>query len=188
MGTVHSRRSLIMGMNAMCNIIILLFLVLVNTFDAQGLKSPLLWREDGRCGDKYPLPNGTPGQCDPAGDGPKKGPCCSPTGFCGNTEAHCSCPDCVNYGMVKEPWRSDGRCGKKFPMFNGKPYQCNPKLSGPKKGPCCSPSGFCGNTDAHCACDTCVDFSKEQAGANADESKDATDGKASTEEDESSDA
>ena len=73
-------------------------------------------------------------------------------------------------------------------MFNGKPYQCNPKLSGPKKGPCCSPSGFCGNTDAHCACDTCVDFSKEQAGANADESKDATDGKASTEEDESSDA
>merc|ERR1712106_359378 len=100
MGTVHSRWSLIMGMNAMCNIILLLFLVLVTTFDAQGQQSPLLWREDGRCGVKYPLPSGTPGQCNPAGDGPKKGPCCSPNGFCGNTGKHCTCEGCVDYSQL----------------------------------------------------------------------------------------
>merc|ERR1719268_587537 len=60
-------------------------------------KSSLLWRKDGRCGNKFPLPNGSPGQCDPEGDGPKKGPCCSPKGFCGNTVKHCKCPTCIDY-------------------------------------------------------------------------------------------
>ena len=58
-------------------------------------------------------------------------------------------------------------------MFNGKPYQCNPELSGPKKGPCCSPAGYCGDTEAHCACATCVDYSKEKDGAASDETEDA---------------
>merc|ERR1712123_543437 len=93
---VHSQWSLVMGMKTMWNIVIFL-LVLVNIFEAQGQKSPQLWREDGRCGEKYPLPNGTPGQCDPAGDGPKKGPCCSPNAFCGNTGKHCACEGCVDY-------------------------------------------------------------------------------------------
>jgi len=64
---------------------------------AKGQKSSLLWREDGRCGEQFPLPNGQPGQCDPAGDGPRKGPCCSPKGFCGNTVKHCDCSSCVDY-------------------------------------------------------------------------------------------
>merc|ERR1712106_388594 len=98
MGTVHSQWSLVMGMKTMLTIVIFL-LVLVNIFEAQGQKSPQLWREDGRCGDKYPLPNGKPGQCDPAGDGPKKGPCCSPNGFCGNTGKHCTCEGCVDYSQ-----------------------------------------------------------------------------------------
>ena len=71
-------------------------------------KSSLLWREDGRCGDQYPLLNGVPGQCDPQGDGPMKGPCCSPKGFCGNTIKHCKCSTCVNYSV-----KSKG----KFPLF-----------------------------------------------------------------------
>merc|ERR1712106_462014 len=98
MGTVHSQWSLVMGMKTMLTIVIFL-LVLVNIFEAQGQKSPQLWREDGRCGDKYPLTNGTPGRCDPAGDGPKKGPCCSPNGFCGNTGKHCECEGCVDYSQ-----------------------------------------------------------------------------------------
>lgn len=129
------------------------------------------WRKDGRCGARYLMSHGAPYQCNPGGDGPRKGPCCSETGFCGNTEAHCLCDDCVDYGKVQEPWRSDGRCGKKFSMFTGKPYQCNPKLSGPRKGPCCSEAGYCGNTEAHCTCDNCVDHSKE--GETAGEQKDA---------------
>jgi len=145
------------------------------------------WRKDGRCGHGHRMSHGAPYQCNPAGDGPKKGPCCSATGFCGNTDAHCSCLNCVNYGMVREPWRSDGRCGKKFPMMNGKPHQCNPKLSGRRKGPCCSASGYCGNTEKHCSCDTCVDYSKEQDGDAADKKKDATDSDQSEDEKETSD-
>jgi len=61
-----------------------------------------LWREDGRCGEEFPLPDGSPGQCDPAGDGPRKGPCCSPKGFCGNTDKHCKCGTCVDYSKMKE--------------------------------------------------------------------------------------
>merc|ERR1712106_156829 len=99
MGTVHSQWSLVMGMKTMLTIVIFL-LVLVNIFEAQGQKSPQLWREDGRCGEKYPLSNGTPGQCDPNGDGPKKGPCCSPKGFCGNTDNHCKCRACKDYSIA----------------------------------------------------------------------------------------
>ena len=33
----------------------------------------LKWRYDGRCGENYPLPDGTPGQCDPDGENP----CCN---------------------------------------------------------------------------------------------------------------
>ena len=67
-------------------------------------------------------------------------------------------------------------------MLNGAPYQCNPKLSGPKKGPCCSGWGHCGDTESHCSCDTCVDYSKEDvadgkeedtAKSDADETEDA---------------
>ena len=135
------------------------------------------WRKDGRCGDRYRMSHGAPYQCNPAGNGPRKGPCCSANGFCGNTAAHCTCPDCVDYGKVKgktktfyknsnkqysEPWRSDGRCGKKFKMFNGKPFECNPTLSGPRKGPCCSAAGYCGDSSSHCSCPTCVDYSKKK--------------------------
>jgi len=60
-----------------------------------------LWREDGRCGKKYPLSDGSPGQCDPNGNGPKKGPCCSPKGFCGNTDRHCKCGTCKDYSITK---------------------------------------------------------------------------------------
>jgi len=73
------------------------FLVHVLQTDAQ------LWRDDGRCGAKHTLQDGlTPGQCNPAGDGPRKGPCCSKRGFCGNTENHCNCNGCVNYKLTRK--------------------------------------------------------------------------------------
>merc|ERR1712013_40689 len=50
----------------------------------------------------FPLADGSPGQCDPAGDGPRQGPCCSPKGFCGNTEKHCKCGTCVDYSKITE--------------------------------------------------------------------------------------
>jgi len=56
------------------------------------------WRPDGRCGAKHLLADGkTPAQCNPAGDGPRQGPCCSKRGFCGNTDNHCDCVGCINF-------------------------------------------------------------------------------------------
>merc|ERR1712013_277582 len=66
------------------------------------VKGQSLWRDDGRCGEEFPLADGSPGQCDPAGDGPRQGPCCSPKGFCGNTEKHCKCGTCVDYSKITE--------------------------------------------------------------------------------------
>jgi len=80
----------------MARVIASILLLSISSF-AEGQKSSLLWREDGRCGEQFPLPNGQPGQCDPEGDGPRKGPCCSPKGFCGNTVKHCDCSKCTDY-------------------------------------------------------------------------------------------
>jgi len=81
---------------------IFVFIVSVLLPQSQGQESSSPWRKDGRCGAKYPLPSGNPGQCDPTGNGPKKGPCCSPKGFCGNTEKHCACATCVDYSEASE--------------------------------------------------------------------------------------
>merc|ERR1719193_184023 len=48
--------------------------------------------------------------------------------------------------------RDDRRCGPKFPL-NGAPSTCNPHGT----HPCCSQWGWCGSSDAHCACPGCVD-------------------------------
>ena len=121
------------------------------------------WRNDGRCGSYYPLPDGTPAQCDPDGDKP----CCSSSwaGECGNTAEHCFCSSCTNYTRLyreweesegKQKWRNDGRCGSNYPLPDGTPGQCNP--DGDK--PCCSRrrSGECGYTTDHCSCRTCKDY------------------------------
>jgi len=60
-----------------------------------------LWREDGKCGSKYVLEDGAPGQCNPSGDGPRQGPCCSSNGFCGNTPNHCECVGCKDYNNTE---------------------------------------------------------------------------------------
>jgi len=63
---------------------------------AQGLSGQgALYRDDLRCGPKFKLPSGDPAQCDP---NPDKGfACCSPGGWCGKTDAHCNCHECVDY-------------------------------------------------------------------------------------------
>ena len=118
------------------------------------------WRYDGRCGGNYPLPDGTPGQCDPDGDKP----CCNRYGECGNTTDHCTCRSCTNYTFVKEwnesngtqKWRYDGKCGSESPLPDGTPSQCDP--DGDK--PCCNGwDGECGHDDYYdCLCDNCVDY------------------------------
>ena len=60
--------------------------------------------------------------------------------------------------FVLEPWRSDGRCGLNNPLDDGRPGQCDPNANANEKGPCCSSLGWCGNSDAHCKCAGCQDF------------------------------
>ena len=106
------------------------------------------WRYDGRCGSKYPLPDGTPGQCDPEGDKP----CCGGSGYCGSEKRYCSCKDCVNY-LVKR-WRNDGKCGENYTLSDGAAAQCNPD----GEYSCCGLDGECGNSPEHCYCFNCVDY------------------------------
>lgn len=53
------------------------------------------------------------------------------------------------------PWRSDFQCGDRVPLLpDGEVVECDPKSD-----PCCSNLGWCGKTDEHCKCDTCIDYS-----------------------------
>ena len=117
------------------------------------------WRYDGRCGSSYPLPDGTPGQCDPDGDKP----CCGEHGWCGDTATFCSCSSCTNYRRIyreweesggTQRWRYDGRCGSSYPLPDGTPGQCDP--DGDK--PCCGEHGWCGDTATFCSCSSCTNY------------------------------
>ena len=80
------------------------------------------WRDDGQCGKYYPLPDGTPSECDPHGDFP----CCNGV-KCGNRRLDCNCWGCVDYSVTKiKKWREDRRCGNEYPLPDGKPAQCDP--------------------------------------------------------------
>ena len=67
------------------------------------------WRYDGKCGGYYPLPDGTPGQCNPDEDKP----CCSSSvryGKCGNMKSECICTYCIDYRVVREIQESGENC------------------------------------------------------------------------------
>ena len=123
------------------------------------------YRYGRKCGTFYPLPDGTPAQCNPHGDKP----CCSSDdyGNCGNTPEHCSCSRCTNYTRIyraweesggTQKWRYDGKCGSNNPLPDGTAAQCDP--DGDK--PCCSDGwiGHCGNTAEHCSCSRCTNYTR----------------------------
>ena len=64
------------------------------------------WRYDGRCGDYYPLPDGTPAQCDPDGDKP----CCSGTVCRKSSDSNCVCNNCIDFRLVKTVKESGENC------------------------------------------------------------------------------
>ena len=49
---------------------------------------------------------------------------------------------------------SEMRCGPEHEGKDGNPALCDPKSD----RPCCSEYHYCGNTDAHCTCEKCLDF------------------------------
>ena len=65
------------------------------------------WRYDGMCGKTYPLPDGTPAQCDPDGENP----CCSDQhGICDHSSFDCLCPKCIDYRVFTEIEESGENC------------------------------------------------------------------------------
>ena len=67
------------------------------------------WLSNGRCGSRYPLPDGSPAECDPEGENP----CCSDgiKSQCGKTHRYCSClENCVDYRVVDELRKSGESC------------------------------------------------------------------------------
>ena len=113
----------------------------------------------------FPLPDGSPAECDPDG----KNPCCNDTdswnGKCGSTPEYCSCDACKNYFTIYSEqrgsngapkWRDDGLCGNFNKLPNGAPAQCNPA----GENPCCDQwwGGKCGSTEKYCNCTVCIDY------------------------------
>jgi len=92
------------------------------------------WRDDLRCGPDFALEDGSPAECAPNNaDGHV---CCSPSGHCGKTEAHCDCLDCIDYspykpvasgchfGVCEGPkYRADGSC-QIYQNGGGDAYHC----------------------------------------------------------------
>lgn len=69
--------------------------------DSKNFKRPVLpylWRGDGRCGAELPNPLGTPSECNPY----SSDPCCSQFGWCGNSNQHCNCPQCLKSKKLEE--------------------------------------------------------------------------------------
>ena len=64
------------------------------------------WRADRRCGSGFPLPDGTPGQCDPDGDKP----CCDKYGTCRNDVYSCLCTNCVDFRVIRQIKKSGQNC------------------------------------------------------------------------------
>ncbi|KAI8511690.1 hypothetical protein Bbelb_107900 [Branchiostoma belcheri] len=64
--------------------------------------------------------------------------------------------DCSGEGGMDDPFALlDGRCGPDFPVLPGVPGVCD--IIGP--APCCSADGRCGDSELHCDCPDCVDYS-----------------------------
>ncbi|XP_066274551.1 uncharacterized protein [Branchiostoma lanceolatum] len=91
------------------------------------------WRDDGRCGKRYPAEDGRPAECDPSGDVP----CCSSSNWCGNSASHCHCRTCVDYRSSDQPryTRVDYRYNKYFKMYT------QPKAYEDAKRTCASDGG-----------------------------------------------
>ena len=56
-------------------------------------------RSDRRCGEEFPLSDGSVSECDPLGPNY----CCSKWGYCGPGADHCDCPECVDYRNENSP-------------------------------------------------------------------------------------
>ena len=67
--------------------------------------------------------------------------------------------------VITDGVRSDGRCGSEVPLEDGSPATCDPD----SPDFCCSEYGYCGGTEEHCNCDTCVNYKEEEEEVNRED-------------------
>ena len=130
--------------------------------DWEESRGNLKWRYDGRCGSEFPLPDGSPSECDPDGENP----CCSHESYgnCRDEPTHCSCNYCTDYKFLQDfnksggtmRWLRHGNCGSSYLLPDKTPATCDPD----GENPCCNEInlGNCGNTTDRCNCDECTDY------------------------------
>lgn len=144
-------------------------------------------RSDARCGEQFPLGDGSPSEC----DGTSEYPCCSSHGFCGLGPEHCSCPGCVDFRSGEGVGETEAETPPEatilfetssfipmpsffplvIPLFRGNvrtDRRCGPEFLLPNgkpsecdptsDNPCCSQWGYCGPGADHCSCSTCKDY------------------------------
>ncbi|KAK3984687.1 glycoside hydrolase superfamily, partial [Cladorrhinum sp. PSN332] len=110
-----------------------------------GFGGIMAWSVDFNSGKSESAPVSTDGTCGSANgaricEGSGFGDCCSGSGWCGSTGAHCG-SGCQSGNCTQGAVTTDGRCGA----------QANNAIcAGWPAGDCCSPAGYCGLTEAHC--------------------------------------
>merc|ERR1711962_1554108 len=122
------------------------------------------YREDGLCGPGSLAEDGDPADCQHIPPFPT---CCQKNGHCGWDCDAGDAPAAIDVGRPATAfppvapvftstglYRSDGKCGAAFPLEDGTPAECDPN----SEYWCCSEHGFCGGTQEHCYCDTCVNY------------------------------
>ena len=117
-------------------------------------------RSDGRCGEGFPAEDGLPAVCERI---EPYTTCCQTNQHCGWECEHLSSSPAVAPAAAPAPaqvfvstgkYRSDGRCGVQFPLESGEPAECDPN----SQFWCCSEHGYCGGSQEHCYCETCVNY------------------------------
>jgi len=125
-------------------------------------------REDGLCGPGHRAPSGQEATCEHIPPFPT---CCQKNGHCGWDCDDVSAPvrdvprpavaQPVRVAPAPKPifsssglFRPDGKCGPLHPVEDGTAAECDPN----SEYFCCSEHGFCGSTQEHCFCDTCVNY------------------------------
>ena len=132
------------------------------------------YHSSGRCGAYFPLEDGSKSECPTQeilwDDGTfNRRPCCSQDGYCGSTERHCECANCLDFRVFessewKDQYRRDGLCRDPLnPASNGEIPYCPVRAvtwwdDSNEIKPCCSASFQCSSSISDCTCATCVDF------------------------------
>ena len=80
------------------------------------------WRDDGRCGSDFLLPDGSSAECNPRAWGGKS--CCSQDKRCSNLPADCFCENCTDHRLTIK-WTEDRMCDRPLRNNGSAVFKCD---------------------------------------------------------------